>query len=1494
MDPAIKALLEAQAKQHAEQMKAQAESFSAILEKLTNRDAGPTATVAPALDKTELAMQTLHAKLDTFHYVPDEHSFFDTWYDRHKAVFDEAKTKDGLDDKHRITALCRRIEIAAFERLKNRCAPEAPEAKTFDEVTTILNDQFGKKVTIITERYDFIRMKIKVGEELKLFWERVNSAAHRIKFTELKIDSLAALVFVSGLSTPAYAPLQRKLLDKLQDNEKTTLNDLMKDLDVYLKTNINVKTVADQPHGSVVQAVQGKSFQNRKFKTNRGTTSNYGRSKSRDAARPSRDAARPSQQCESCNGNHTRDACRFKDAKCHYCLKTGHIATACRKKKKEQGQAQNQARTGLVSINAVNFKAKRHFVDVKINGHDAKLQLDTGADVTIVSFEFWKDVLGEPILSPSPVVAKGADGTELVVFGKLSCNIEAFGKQAQCALYVADIQADLYGLDWDNALGIDKWTPSFNRDTVPVQDSKENYYSVKIITNSAEDENARKQLQAQFPTVFEEGLGCCTKIRATVELKPNAKPIFRGARQPSHANRELVEKEIDRWVQLGVLTPVEYSKWAAPLHVTWRSNGKIRMCADFKNGLNDIIEPNLYPIPHPDHLFAKLNGGIVFTKIDLSDAYAQIEVEEESRQYLVVNTHRGLYRFNRLPFGLMSAPGIFQHIMEQMMSGLDFAAPYFDDILVISKQGEDHLEHVKAVFDRFREWNVRIKLEKCEFFKPEVRYLGKVVNENGTSPDPEKIAAIKSMPTPRNVSELRAFLGMINYYRHHIPNLQELRQPLDALTVKDIEWRWTPQHENSVQRLKDALTTDLVLAHYDPAQQLIVAADASQHGIGAVLLQKDSRCGLERPVYYVSRTLTSAERKYAQIEKEALGLVYALKKFHYYVYGRHFTLRTDHQPLLTIFGSKKGASAHSANRLQRWALIMLAYDFSIEYKKTSEFGYADALSRLINDQRSLVPDEELVIASSQARETAMRSEDDPPGNSNDKITNANDSENGNLDFIVNYAIAETPLRAFDIRNQTASDDTLQRVMELINQGWRRGKHIDKETPDVRAYAKFRGELEVQDGIILKGNRVVIPDAMRPRILVDLHEGHPGRERMKALARIHVYWPGMNAEIEDFVRKCSSCASTQRAALKVPLQPWPETSRPMERVHIDYAEKEGRNYLVFADAYSKWPEVVPTRAQTTFSTIKALDPIFARFGFPEDLVSDNGPAFRSQEFQDYCDQRGIKLLHSPPYHPQSNGQVERFVDTFKRFTDKIRFDGAAKMDEAIDTYLRNYRFSPLTAEIKETPAERFLGRLPRTRLDLLKPKFAMRNSTNEPQSKMNQRMKRDFDRHHGVRVRSFEEGEKVFVENTRYNHPSERWSKAEIIKKLVSKNNYSKVNMFTTRYRIIVNGRTRHVHANQLRKDETAEPPIPIVRNDSNAMRSEPRPILKKPSPPRTGQRSPYPQRDRRQATTLTYNRDGTTAYKAKTNCVRFAEDQPSCSREERKVSWPARRTKTNA
>ncbi|PIO72744.1 integrase core domain protein [Teladorsagia circumcincta] len=863
------------------------------------------------------------------------------------------------------------------------------------------------------------------------------------------------------------------------------------------------------------------------------------------------------------------------------------------------------------------------------------------------------------------------------------------------------------------------------------------------------------KFKKKFASVFTSGLGRCTTTKATLMLKPDAVPIFKKKRPVPYANIAALDKEIDRLLAEDVLSPVTYSKWAAPIVVVKKANGTIRLCADYSTGLNDALMLHQHPLPTPDDVFTKLNGGTVFTQIDFADAYLQVEVDDASKELLTINTHRGLFSFNRLPFGVKSAPGIFQQIMDSMIAGLDGCAAYLDDVIVTGRTTEEHIANLEALFQRIHEFGFRVRIEKCSFLMPQIRYLGNIIDADGRHPDPAKTEVIKKMPPPKDIGQLRSFLGLLNYYGAFVEEMRKLRAPLEQLLKKDVPFRWSTDCQQAFDRAKEVLSSDLLLTHYDPSKEIVVAADASEYGIGAVISHRFSD-GTEKPIYHACRTLTAAEENYGQVEKEGLALVFAVRKFHRYLHGRHFKLLTDHKPLLAIYGSKKGIPVYTANRLQRWSLIMMNYNFTIEYRTTKNFGQADALSRLIADQPTSL--EDAVIAEI------------------------------NVDAVNLFSKTSTrlPVTADIVAEETLKDPQLKEVFQCV----KTGKWPKKPKNQLLRFNSMRNNLTTHRGCLLFGDRIVIPDKLQAAVLADLHDGHPGMSRMKMLARDYCYWPHIDKDIEDKVKSCNQCQENAKNPTKTSLCSWPDEEGPWIRIHADYAGPiDGRMFLVIVDAHSKMAGNNGNVNHNIGGNDHGFPPHLLSVWLPADTRNGQWNAICVEGVQRLLPTNGIKHLRSPPFHPQSNGQAERFVDTFKRTLQKLKGEGTTQ--EALQKFLFNYRRTPCSTLSGQSPAEVFLGRRLRSTLTLLKP--------SEPtiELRRNQKMEAQFNKHHAARPKMFEPDDLVWTRDYRAGYP--RWAKGRI-----------RLRHGQCIYDVEVDGQLWRRQANQLRPRTHSEDCMPLA------------------------------------------------------------------------------------
>ena len=970
----------------------------------------------------------------------------------------------------------------------------------------------------------------------------------------------------------------------------------------------------------------------------------------------SKDSKRP--YCKCC-GRHHDPSCRHKDATCHRCGRVGHISPVCRSKGSKGNHKQNKSKSDpvenkvahvateeeypdaledatLYNINSVGSSAPPISVTLQVNQKPIQFVVDTGAGVTVLSEATWKSVFPNRDLVESATLLKTYTGQPISVLGELPGLTVVYGDQrvsGLTAIVVKGSPENLLGRTWLNRITLD-------------------WKAIRAVNR----QDALKPLLDEYQDVFSPGLGTISGFQAELRVAETARPRFHKARPLPFARRDAVKDELDRLERAGVIEKVSSSDWAAPIVCVPKKDGRLRLCGDYRVTVNSVLDVDQYPLPRPEDLFAKLAGGKTFTTLDLSQAYNQLVLTESSRKYVTINTHRGLYRYKRLPFGVASAPAVFQRVMDTILQDVPSTMCYIDDIIVTGETDAKHLQNLRVTLDRLRQHGIRGNLQKCKFMESEVEYLGHRIDKEGIHATDGKLKAITEAPPPKNVQELRSFLGLLNYYGKFIPNLASLINPLNQLLHKNKRWNWSKECDQCFKVAKQKLVSPNLLVHYDPSLPIKLAADASAYGVGAVIshIMPDQS---ERPIAYASHTLTSSERNYAQIEKEALSLVFGVRKFHTYLYGRKFTLVTDHKPLTTILGPKKGIPPMAAARLQRWALILSAYSYDIEFRPTEQHDNADGLSRL-------------------------------PLSST--ITEGDSSE----PRIFNISQIESlPVTVAQLRQATRNDQLLSRVLAYTQQGW--PILLDQNSP-LQPYANRKHEITVEEGCLLWGIRVVVPQKLQGKLLAELHKDHLGITRMKSIARNYMWWPGLDKEIERLARSCERCLAVKQKPPVAPLHPWNWPARPWQRIHLDFAGPfQGAMFLVCADAHSKWPEVHIMSSTTTTKTLEVLRQMFAAYGLPEQIVTDNGPQFTSEEFALFAKRNGIKHIRTAPYHPASNGLAERLVQSLKQSL-KTTSNTGLSLSTRVANFLLSYRSVPHSTT-GVPPCTLFLHRSVRTRV-----------------------------------------------------------------------------------------------------------------------------------------------------------------------------------------------------
>ncbi|XP_046544508.1 uncharacterized protein K02A2.6-like [Haliotis rubra] len=730
----------------------------------------------------------------------------------------------------------------------------------------------------------------------------------------------------------------------------------------------------------------------------------------------------------------------------------------------------------------------------------------------------------------------------------------------------------------------------------------------------------------EYADVFE-GLGLFPGEHS-IRTNPEILPAVNAPRNVPVALRNKVKEEIERMENIGVLIKVdEPTPWVNSMVVVEKpKSNKVRICLDPKE-LNKAVQREHHRIPNLDDVISKLAGSKYFSKLDARSGYWQIKLTEESSMLTTFNTPYGRYRFTRMPFGLHSAQDVFQKRVDETYEGLDGVDAIADDILIYGRTLEEHNTHLRAALQRSRERGVKLNKDKCVIGVNEVTYFGHKFTSQGLMPDPVKVTAIVNMDPPANKEELLTILGMANYLAKFVPNLSDITAPLRMLTRQDAAWHWDATQDQAFSHLKTMLSCEPgpVLQYFNPEKEVTLQVDASKYGLGSVMLQED------RPVAYSSRTLTVTEQNYAQIEKELLAICFGVERNHQFLYGREFTVPSDHKPLESIM---KKPLAMTPPRLQRMLLRLQKYRFEVKFKPGKQIPVADALSR------------------HPLKETASDMED--------------------LDTQIHMVLSSLPVsdnRLTELKEQTSEDKQMIALTQIIKAGWPNDK---SSCPKIVAdFWSVRDELSYGEGLILRGDRIVIPSTMRKEMLSKVHTGHMGMEKTKRRARDVLYWPGMSSQIDDLVSSCGICQENQMSNPKEPLTPHEIPSRPWQMIGTDLFQLEGCHYIIAVDYYSRFFEVTSLQDTKSYTVIQRLKGFFARHGIPEVVKSDNGPQYSSDEFKNFSKAWNFNHVTSSPGYPASNGLAEKTVQTAKRLLSKSKQD---KQDPYLA--LLEYRNTPI--------------------------------------------------------------------------------------------------------------------------------------------------------------------------------------------------------------------------
>ncbi|XP_055700122.1 uncharacterized protein K02A2.6-like [Phlebotomus papatasi] len=741
-------------------------------------------------------------------------------------------------------------------------------------------------------------------------------------------------------------------------------------------------------------------------------------------------------------------------------------------------------------------------------------------------------------------------------------------------------------------------------------------------------------------------------IKLIIPVDETILPKIQHVRRPPIALMDQVEEKLTELLRTDIIEEVnEPSAWVSPVVIVGKDKGDIRLCVDMRQ-VNKAIRRENHYMPTFEDFLPRLTSAKIFSRLDIKSAFHQVELDESSRHLTTFITHKGMYRFKRLMFGISCAPEMFQKIMEQMLSSCKNALNYIDDIIVFGASRSEHDMALENVMKTLRAHNVLLNGDKCIFRASEIVFLGHKISERGINLAEDKMISIKTFRAPQTKEEVRSFLGLVNYVGRFIPDCATLTFPLRQLIREDGGFHWENEHQNAFQKLKDVMATPDTLGFFNNDHRTRIVADASPVGLGAVLLQFEGRSDSNpKIISYASKSLTDTEKRYYQTEREALALVWAVERFSVYLIGRKFELETDHKPLEAIF---KPTSKPCA-RIERWVLRMQAFDYTVVYRK-GKSNIADPLSRLAIDKERKEFDED---------------------------------DNG---FV--RSVLETAAIDFgEIETAAREDEELISVKKAMDTG-------DWSSDIVKGYQIFKNELGCAGETLVRGVKLVVPVKLRSRMLMLAHEGHPGESVMKRRLRDKVWWPGMDKDVLNIVKTCAGCRVVALPSKPEPMQRRPIPSGPWVDVALDFLGPlpSGEYLLVIVDYFSRYKEIEILTRITAKETCTRLEAIFVRLGFPRTVTVDNGRQFVSTEFEEFCKIRGIHLNNTTPYWPQENGEVERQNRSVLK---RLKISQALNRDwkKDLKEYLLMYYTTPHTTTGK-TPTELCIGRTIRGKIPSL--------------------------------------------------------------------------------------------------------------------------------------------------------------------------------------------------
>ena len=1070
---------------------------------------------------------------------------------------------------------------------------------TYNDVCSKLTKHFNPQRNKLFERNIFRNTRQFADENIISFATRLRTAARHCQFHNLDEEILDTLLMNCRSEN-----LTKRALS-IEDSSKLTLNNIiqmaMKEEQAILQTKLIREPSLDQ-QGAVNSISEERKSRNQ--------------------------PARIIKNCKYCGGEHVANisACPAKSHICKKCSILGHFDHSCRKRVDLIDQNCNSISQHFneysFSVGNINgFSSPR--VSLVFQQTLVEFIIDTGSTLTIISKDTFERFKIKPTLTKGISNAYGFGSNKPLNFkGRFNVNVTHNGFSIILEVHVLN-----YSMPTPNILSY-KAASSLNLIHIPSS----------ISFSGQKDQLSYKE---KFPELFSGKIGCLKNFELELYEDKSVKPSKLFHYRIPFLVQPQVTRLLNDFVSQGLIEPaVGPTTWISPSHIVPKKDGSVRLVTDARRPNLAIIR-NRHVTPTIDDFVAKMNGASVFSKIDLKDAYKQIKLSPKSTHLTVFSTHLGLFRDLRLSQGINAAAEEFQRIIGDLISDLKGCINMMDDIIVYANNKEEHERCLLALLERLESNGLTAGLEKCKFEMDSVDFFGVNFSAKGISPQKSRVEAFQAASSPVSVGEVRSLIAVANYSSRFIPDFAKIIAPLRELTKTNStkSFEWLPEHDKIVTTLKNAFTTNS-LAYFNSSWDSEVICDASNVGLGAILVQSNPEDASDRRIIsFASRTLTILEKKYAQVELEALALVFAVEKFHQYIYGKKFKLFTDARSITYIYGTT--ANQKSSARIERWGLRLLPYEFDLIHIP-GENNPADYISRhpIHNDETSECQDADLYV-----------------------------------NFIIHNSMPKAITRE-KVAKATREDRDMQTLIRAIKSS---DRHLVANHPSLKEFNNSFPFLTVSpDGIVLRKHQIVIPNALRTSIIDIAHEAHLGIVKTKNLMRLKVWFPNLDRMVEDKIKKCIPCqaCTPSNSSNMVPMSSPPVPTRVWHSVGIDFFGPLPSGHYLFSMVCktSGFPVVEVLNKTTAKDVISVCDRIFSEYGIPHVLCSDNGPPFQSREFRQFCNIMGVHHERSTPYWPRGNSQCERFMKSLSKMV-KIAQLEQKPWIQFMQTFLRAYRAAP---------------------------------------------------------------------------------------------------------------------------------------------------------------------------------------------------------------------------